>query len=114
MASRNDLAFQRDFFAALEQGAALLRAIAADLPPGVVATARTDGESTFVFLQNYSAQSHTLSLPSGYRDCLTDAAVLGPADPVSMGLPYSPSPRLTFFHALLAEQAFFVSINSSL
>lgn len=56
----------------------LPRAIAADLPPGVVATARTDGESTFVFLQNYSAQSHTLTLPPGYRDCLTDAAAPDP------------------------------------
>ena len=78
VASRNDLAFQRDFFAALSKELALPRAIAADLPPGVVATARTDGESTFVFLQNYSAQSHTLSLPSGYRDCLTDAVVSAP------------------------------------
>ncbi|VTO19983.1 beta-galactosidase [Klebsiella variicola] len=43
-----------------------------------MATARTDGESTFVFLQNYSAQSHTLTLPPGYRDCLTDAAAPDP------------------------------------
>jgi beta-galactosidase len=45
VASRNDLAFQRDFFAALSKELALPRAIAADLPPGVVATARTDGET---------------------------------------------------------------------
>ncbi|MCS5946030.1 Beta-galactosidase C-terminal domain [Klebsiella variicola subsp. variicola] len=59
-----------------------------------MATARTDGESTFVFLQNYSAQSHTLTLPPGYRDCLTDAAAPDPLILSSMGLPYSSSPRV--------------------
>ncbi|MCS5874125.1 hypothetical protein LN650_25175 [Klebsiella pneumoniae subsp. pneumoniae] len=59
MASRNDLAFQRDFFTALSKELALPRAIATELPPGVVATARTDGDNAFIFLQNYSAQNHT-------------------------------------------------------
>jgi beta-galactosidase len=36
----------------------------------VVATARTDGETTYVFLQNYSAQQHSVSLPQGYQDSL--------------------------------------------
>ncbi|MDW3283445.1 Beta-galactosidase C-terminal domain, partial [Escherichia coli] len=57
---------------------ALPRAIATELPPGVVATARTDGDNAFIFLQNYSAQNHTLTLPQGYWDCLTDAAVSAP------------------------------------
>ncbi len=78
VASRNDLAFQRDFFTALSKELALPRAIATELPPGVVATARTDGDNAFIFLQNYSAQNHTLTLPQGYRDCLTDAAVSAP------------------------------------
>lgn len=56
---RNDLAFQRDFFTALSKELALPRAIATELPPGVVATARTDGDNAFIFLQNYSAQNHT-------------------------------------------------------
>ena len=78
VASRNDLAFQRDFFTALSKELALPRAIATELPPGVVATARTDGDNAFIFLQNYSAQNHTLTLPQGYWDCLTDAAVSAP------------------------------------
>ncbi|UMX56877.1 Beta-galactosidase C-terminal domain [Escherichia coli] len=33
-----------------------------------MATARTDGDNAFIFLQNYSAQNHTLTLPQGYWD----------------------------------------------
>ena len=78
VASRNDLAFQRDFFASISKELALPRAVDADFPPGVVATARTDGETTFVFLQNYSAQQHSVTLPQGYRDCLSGAAADAP------------------------------------
>jgi beta-galactosidase len=77
VASRNDLAFQRDFFASLIDELALPRAVEQDFPPGVVATARTDGESTFVFIQNFSAQQQTITLPQGYQDCLSAASVSG-------------------------------------
>ncbi|RZH89627.1 beta-galactosidase, partial [Staphylococcus aureus] len=60
VASRNDLAFQRDFFCCLMKELSLPRAVEADFPPGVVATARTDGETAYVFLQNYSAQQHSV------------------------------------------------------
>ena len=78
VASRNDLAFQRDFFAHIIDELALPRAVEADFPPGVVATARTDGESTFVFIQNYSRQPQTVTLPQGYTDCLSSAPVAAP------------------------------------
>ena len=78
VASRNDLAFQRDFFAVISRELALPRAIESELPPGVVATARTDGETTYVFLQNYSAQQHSVSLPQGYQDSLSGAAISAP------------------------------------
>jgi len=77
VASRNDLPFQRDFFAGIVSELALPQALNADLPPGVVATARTDGETTFVFVQNYSAQQQLITLPQGYTDCITDAAAVG-------------------------------------
>jgi beta-galactosidase len=77
VASRNDLAFQRDFFASLIDELALPRAVEQDFPPGVVATARTDGETTFVFIQNFSAQQQTITLPQGYQDCLSAASVSG-------------------------------------
>ncbi|UDJ84153.1 beta-galactosidase [Kosakonia oryzae] len=77
VASRNDLAFQRDFFASIIDELALPRAVEQDFPPGVVATARTDGETTFVFIQNFSAQQQTITLPPGYQDCLSAATVSG-------------------------------------
>lgn len=78
VASRNDLAFQRDFFCSLMKELSLPRAVEADFPPGVVATARTDGETAYVFLQNYSAQQHSVVLPQGYLDCLTGTALNTP------------------------------------
>lgn len=77
VASRNDLPFQRDFFAAIINELALPRAIDGDFPPGVVATARTDGETTWVFVQNFTAQQQLITLPQGFTDCMTDAAATG-------------------------------------
>ncbi|WP_394119001.1 beta-galactosidase [Enterobacter soli] len=77
VASRNDLPFQRDFFVAIINELALPRAIDGDFPPGVVATARTDGETTWVFVQNFTAQQQLITLPQGYTDCMTDAAATG-------------------------------------
>lgn len=77
VASRNDLPFQRDFFAAIINELALPRAIDGDFPPGVVATARTDGETTWVFVQNFTAQQQLITLPQGYTDCMTGAASTG-------------------------------------
>ncbi|WP_313161801.1 beta-galactosidase [Kosakonia cowanii] len=77
VASRNDLAFQRDFFANLIDTLSLPRALNVELPPGVVATAREDGEQAFVFIQNFTVQQQSITLPPGYHDCLSDAAISG-------------------------------------
>ena len=77
VASRNDLPFQRDFFAGIIDELALPRVVEGDFPPGVVATARTDGETTWVFVQNYTAQQQLITLPQGYTDCMNDAAAAG-------------------------------------
>ncbi|WP_286933393.1 beta-galactosidase [Leclercia sp. UBA5958] len=77
VASRNDLQFQRDFFAGIINELALPQAVDADFPPGVVATARTDGESTWVFVQNFTAQQQLITLPEGYTDSMTDAVAVG-------------------------------------
>lgn len=77
VASRNDLAFQRDFFANLIDTLSLPRALNVELPPGVVATAREDGEQAFVFIQNFTAQAQNITLPPGYYDCLSEASLSG-------------------------------------
>ncbi|MCT4714263.1 beta-galactosidase [Enterobacteriaceae bacterium H18W14] len=77
VASRNDLAFQRDFFAGIIQELKLPRAIEADFPPGVVAASRTDGESCWVFIQNFTAQQQIVTLPQGYSDALNGKDING-------------------------------------
>ncbi|MEN4935837.1 beta-galactosidase [Pantoea agglomerans] len=76
IASRNDLSFQRDFYGALIKQLALPRALAIDLPPGVVVQRRTDGEQAFLFVQNFTGQVQQLSLPAGLSD-LIDGSVVG-------------------------------------
>lgn len=105
VASRNDLAFQRDFFTAISKELSLPRAVAADFPPGVVATARTDGETTYVFLQNYSAQQQQVTLPQGYQDSLTGHGTERAVDLKSVGLPHSQSSRVIFLYPRLLTRA---------
>ncbi|RJT47506.1 beta-galactosidase [Rahnella woolbedingensis] len=68
LASRNDLAFHTDFYTALAKEMQLPRALEATLPEGLTAARRTDGESEFIFLQNYAAQGQTITLTADYSD----------------------------------------------
>ncbi|MBB6114619.1 beta-galactosidase [Rahnella inusitata] len=68
VASCNDAQFHADFFTALAKEMHLPRAINTPLPEGMTAARRTDGESEFIFLQNYSAQSQSVTLPLDYQD----------------------------------------------
>jgi len=77
IASRNDRAFHRDFYGALITRLALPRALAVDFPPGVTAHRRTDGEHSFVFLQNYTAQTHAVTLPAHISDLIDGAPLTG-------------------------------------
>ncbi|MGO4744861.1 beta-galactosidase [Serratia quinivorans] len=77
VASRNDASFQRDFFMAIAEELALPRALATSLPPGVTAQRRTDGESEFVIVQNYSDKAKTLALPAAYTDMADDTSQQG-------------------------------------
>ncbi|MGC6746575.1 hypothetical protein ACP0HM_31485 [Escherichia coli] len=60
----------------------------------MVATARTDGDNSFIFLQNYSAQNHTLTPAARILGLPDRRGGVGSTDPVGMGLPYSPSSRV--------------------
>ena len=75
VASRNDASFQRDFFMAIAQELALPRALDTLLPPGVTAQRRTDGESEFIIVQNYSDKAKAVELPAVYVD-MSDADTL--------------------------------------
>ncbi|UQY42810.1 beta-galactosidase [Erwinia sp. PK3-005] len=63
IASRNDLAFHRDFYGAIARQLALPRALEAELPPGVTAQRRGEGEQAFIFIQNFTGHAQRLRLP---------------------------------------------------
>ena len=62
IASRNDERFLDDFYGALGRQLGLLRALDAELPSGVSAQLRTDGERRFVFLMNFNPAPVTVDL----------------------------------------------------
>ena len=62
IASRNDERFLDDFYGALSGQLSLLRALDADLPSGVSAQLRTDGERRFVFLMNFNPTPATVNI----------------------------------------------------
>jgi len=77
VASRNDAAFQRDFFGNIIRELKLPRALDSQFPEGVTAHRRTDGESEFVVVENYSAKTQTLTLPAAFIDMVTQQPVEG-------------------------------------
>ncbi len=75
VASRNDDAFHTAFTAMLAKELALPRALEAELPTGVVATRRTDGEWEWVFVQNYTDAEQTLALTAVFHNALSGEKV---------------------------------------
>jgi beta-galactosidase len=62
IASRNEERFLDDFYAGLQQKLGLKRTLEVDLPTGVTAQLRTDGEREFVFLMNFDPDSQSINL----------------------------------------------------
>lgn len=78
VASRNEQAFLGAFLGAIASEAGLARALDAELPQGVTAQARTDGERDYVFVQNYNEQETSVALDgAAYVDLLTGEDVAG-------------------------------------
>lgn len=77
VASRNDAAFQSDFLMAIAQQLGLPRALDTALPPGVTAQRRTDGDSEFIIVQNYSDKAKDVALPAEYVDMTTAVTLQG-------------------------------------
>ena len=79
IAFRNNLDFEKDFYAALIEKLKVLKALNADLPNGVTAQLRTDGERDFVFVMNFSDDEQVINLKeeSTFKDMLTEETVSG-------------------------------------
>ncbi len=81
IASNNDKRFLNDFYGALDTGLHLLHALPADLPHGVSAQLRTDGENKFIFLMNFNNHPTPIDLgDTTYTDLLTGEIHSGTVD----------------------------------
>ena len=80
IASRNDDRFLGDFYGAVTVALDLKQALAADLPAGVTAQIRGDGEHDYVFLMNFTAGPQEVPVgATPYTDLLSGAGVQGTA-----------------------------------
>lgn len=83
VASRNDEAFMDSFFGKLAERLDLLRALPVELPEGVTAQLRSDGQNRFIFVMNFNPAPATVDLgAASYRSLLSGQSVTGP-----LGLP---------------------------
>ena len=81
IASRNENRFLDDFYGVLSAQLGVRRSLDVDLPAGVSAQVRTDGEREYVFMMNVNA--HPVSVDLGdatYTDLLTGTFVAGRAE----------------------------------
>jgi beta-galactosidase len=87
MASRNDDRFLSDFYGRLAKDLRLLRALPADLPEGVTAQMRSDGENKFIFVMNFNPEPAALDLGgAAYQDLLTGSQVSGKLELAGYGV----------------------------
>jgi len=71
IAARTDGAFLGDLYGKLIGELGLGRALDTELPPGVIAQMRTDGETRFVFLMNFNEHDSRVTLDGRYTDLLS-------------------------------------------
>ncbi|WP_182200284.1 beta-galactosidase [Paraliobacillus salinarum] len=73
VASRNDRPFYNDFLTKLIDETGVKRVLQKDLPKGVHAHSRTDGENEYIFIMNFNEEETTINLTDiGYTNILDD------------------------------------------
>ena len=88
IAFRNNEDFEKDFYSGLISELGLLRALDTQLPTGVTAVLRTDGEKDFIFLMNFVDEVKQVFLEENinYIDLLTGSKVNGKVDLEGFGI----------------------------
>ena len=71
IAARTEGNFLADLYGTLMRELAIERAIDTDLPPGVTAQLRTDGDTRYVFLSNFNRTSVDVALDGNYTEMLS-------------------------------------------
>ncbi|NLK34603.1 MAG: beta-galactosidase, partial [Gracilibacteraceae bacterium] len=77
IAARTENRFLEDFYSGLIDALGLLKAMDCELPEGVTAQLRTDGERRFVFLMNFSEEEKALDLHGKYTELITGQELSG-------------------------------------
>ncbi len=87
LAGRMEDDFHRDFYGKLVDELGIRRTLGdAQLPDGVTATVRTDGQREFVFVQNYMPDPQTVDMGAGGVSLLTGKPVSGEVTLPARGL----------------------------
>lgn len=71
IASRNEARFLNDFYSQLISSLSINRVFDTNLPEGVVATKRSDGQNKYIFLMNFNDFPEDINLNATYMDLLT-------------------------------------------
>jgi len=77
IAARTDGAFLADLYGKLVAELGIEKALDTELPAGVTAQLRTDGESRFVFVMNFNDHAVKVQLDATYTDLLGGGEVSG-------------------------------------
>ena len=77
IASRNEAMFLSDFYGRLTAELGIEPALKTELPSGVSAQLRTDGETKYIFLMNFNEREEPVTLDREYTDLLTDEKLTG-------------------------------------
>ncbi len=72
IASRNEDSFLKDFYYSITKDLNLKKVLDTELPCGVTAQLRTDGESEYIFVQNYTDMIQEVSLGNSYQSFIYD------------------------------------------
>lgn len=76
IASRNKEPFHSDFYRKLIEETGVRRALPVELPSGVSSSIRTDGESDYIFVMNFSVEAKRVTLDGAeYRDFISGEAL---------------------------------------
>ncbi|PTW00896.1 beta-galactosidase [Halanaerobium saccharolyticum] len=71
VASRNEEEFVDEFYYKLIDDLELNRVLNIELPSGVTAQKRSDGQNSYIFLMNFSDQKHKLDLKDNYQSLIS-------------------------------------------
>lgn len=75
LASRNEGRFLGDLYGKLVADLGIRRVLDTDLPPGVTAQLRTDGQTRYIFLMNFNNDKVEITLDRTYTDLFTGSSL---------------------------------------